>query len=494
MNITRILNRAMGGRRGATIPRMAAFLLGVAAAAMLVTFGVTALLVNIFERKQEARNPFYRVVDLDDTTEDPAVWGKNFPQQYEAYLRTVDQQRTKYGGSEAVPRTPTDADPRSVVSRSRLESDPRLKTMWAGYAFAVDFRQKRGHAYMLDDQTYTERQRAAKQPGTCLHCHASIYVPYKKVGDGDLIKGFEKMNQMPYFEARKLVTHPVACIDCHDPKNMQLRITRPGFLEGIRAYKESQGIHNYDVNTMATRQEMRSFVCGQCHVEYYFKGPEKRLTYPWFKGLQANQILAYYDEQKFKDWQHAETGAFALKAQHPEFETWSQGIHARAGVACADCHMPYKRVGALKISDHHVSSPLLPGNITNACQTCHRVPESELKARAEAIQERVFEMRNMAMDALIEFIGEIKAARLARASEEQLAGPCDLQRKAQFLLDFVESENSMGFHAPEESERLLFLSLDYTRQGQKATRALGIALPATASGATSATLTSSGNR
>jgi nitrite reductase (cytochrome c-552) len=103
-------------------------------------------------------------------------------------------------------------------------------------------------------------------------------------------------------------------------------------------------------------------------------------------------------------------------------------------------------------------------------------------------------MRNMAMDALIEFIGEIKAARLARASEEQLAGPCDLQRKAQFLLDFVESENSMGFHAPEESERLLFLSLDYTRQGQKATRALGIALPATASGATSATLTSSGNR
>ena len=494
MNITRILNRAMGGRRGATIPRMAAFLLGVAAAAMLVTFGVTALLVNIFERKQEARNPFYRVVDLDDTTEDPAVWGKNFPQQYEAYLRTVDQQRTKYGGSEAVPRTPTDADPRSVVARSRLESDPRLKTMWAGYAFAVDFRQKRGHAYMLDDQTYTERQRAAKQPGTCLHCHASIYVPYKKVGDGDLIKGFEKMNQMPYFEARKLVTHPVACIDCHDPKNMQLRITRPGFLEGIRAYKESQGIHNYDVNTMATRQEMRSFVCGQCHVEYYFKGPEKRLTYPWFKGLQADQILAYYDEQKFKDWTHAETGAFALKAQHPEFETWSQGIHARAGVACADCHMPYKRVGALKISDHHVSSPLLPGNITNACQTCHRVPESELKARAEAIQERVFGMRNMAMDALVELIGEIKAARLARASEEQLAGPCDLQRKAQFLLDFVESENSMGFHAPEESERLLFLSLDYTRQGQKATRALGIALPAAASGATSATLSSSGNR
>ena len=479
MNIReRLISAAQ--RRGTTIPRMLSFPVLIIMVTMVVTFFVTALLVNIFERKQEARNPFYRVVELDDTTEDPAFWGKNFPQQYDAYLRTVDQVRTKYGGSEAIPRTPIKVDPRSVVAQSRLESDPRLKTIWAGYAFSVDFREERGHAYMLYDQTYTGRQRVVKQPGTCIHCHASVYVPYKKLGNGDLIKGFEKMNQMPYFEVRKLVTHPVACIDCHDPKNMQLRITRPGFIEGIRAYKESKGIQNYDVNTMATRQEMRSFVCGQCHVEYYFKGPEKRLTYPWFKGLQADNILAYYDETGFKDWAHAETGAPMLKAQHPEFETWKQGIHSRAGVACADCHMPYKRVGALKISDHHVSSPLLPGNITNACQTCHRVPESELKARAEQIQNRVFEMRNVAMDALVEFIGEIKTARIAGATDNQLMVPRKLQRKAQFMLDFVESENSMGFHAPQESERLLFLSLNYTRQGQKAVQALSMELPSTA--------------
>lgn len=493
MNIRqRLISAAQ--RRGTTVPRMLAFLIAVIVGTMVITFFVTTILINIFERKQEARNPFYRVVELDDTTEDPALWGKDFPQQYDAYLRTVDQVRTKYGGSEAVQRTPTNVDPRSVLARSRLESDPRLKKIWAGYAFAIDFREERGHAYMLDDQTYTERQRVAKQPGTCIHCHASVYVPYKKLGDGNLIKGFEKMNQMPYFEARKLVTHPVSCIDCHDPKDMQLRITRPGFLEGIRVYKESQGIRNYDVNAMATRQEMRSFVCGQCHVEYYFKGREKRLTYPWFKGLQADNILAYYDETGFKDWAHAETGAPMLKAQHPEFETWKQGIHSRAGVACADCHMPYKRVGALKISDHHVSSPLLPGNITNACQTCHRVPESELKARAEQIQNRVFEMRNVAMDALVEFIGELKTARIAGATDNQLMAPRKLQRKAQFLLDFVESENSMGFHAPQESERLLFLSLDYTRQGQKAIGALGFTLPAPKFGAVPATLSSMGKR
>jgi nitrite reductase (cytochrome c-552) len=256
------------------------------------------LLVSIFEHKQEARNPFYRVVELTEKTDDPAFWGKNFPLQYDGYRRTVDQVRTKYGGSEAMPHTPTHADPRSVVAQSRLEEDPRLKTMWAGYAFAKDFREERGHAFMLDDQTYTERQQAAKQPGTCLHCHASIVVPYAKLGNGDLTKGFEKFNQMPFAEARKLVTHPVACIDCHDPKTMQLRVTRPGFMEGIQALKTSQGIHNYDVNRDATRQEMRSFVCGQCHVEYYFKGPEKRLVYPWANGLKRQQILAYYDAEQ----------------------------------------------------------------------------------------------------------------------------------------------------------------------------------------------------
>jgi len=165
----------------------------------LVAAGLVALLVNIFERKQEARNPFYRVVEITDDTEDPATWGKNFPLQYDGYLRTVDQARTRYGGSEALPRSPTGADPRSVVAQSRLEEDPRLKTMWAGYAFSKDFREERGHAYMLDDQTFTERQQVARQPGTCLNCHASMYVTYKKLGGGDMFKGFEAINQMPYF-------------------------------------------------------------------------------------------------------------------------------------------------------------------------------------------------------------------------------------------------------------------------------------------------------
>ena len=434
----------------------------------LAAAGIAALLVTIVERQQEARNPFYRVVDLDDTIEDPAVWGKNFPLQYDAYRRTVDQARTRYGGSEAVPRTPTGADPRSIVAQSRLEDDPRLRRLWAGYAFSVDFREERGHAYMLDDQTFTERQRVVQQPGTCMHCHASVYVPYKKLGDGDLIKGFERMNQMPYAEARKLVTHPVACIDCHAPDTMALRVTRPGFLEGIRALKASEGVPDYDVNRMATRQEMRAFVCGQCHVEYYFKGPEKRLTYPWSKGLKADDILSYYQESGFRDWVHAESGAPVLKAQHPEFEMWSQGIHSKSGVTCVDCHMPYQRVGAMKITDHHVQSPLL--NINRACQTCHKGSEADLQERVHTIQDRTAQIRNVALDALMALITEIRTARDGGATDDQLAAARDEQRQAQFLVDFIEAENSMGFHAPQEAMRVLALSIDHTRRGQQALR------------------------
>jgi nitrite reductase (cytochrome c-552) len=441
---------------------------GLVALVIIATVLGLALLINIFQRKQEARSPFFRVVELNDDTVDPSIWGKNFPLQYDDYLKTIDQVRTRYGGSEAEPRTPTQADPRSVVAQSRLEEDPRLKTMWAGYAFSKDFREERGHAYMLDDQTFTERQQVTKQPGTCVNCHASVYVAYKQLGGGDIFKGFEQLNKMPYFEARKIVTHPVACIDCHDSQTMQLRVTRPAFMEGMRALKASQGIQNYDVNKHATRQEMRAYVCGQCHDEYHFSGPEKRLVYPWARGFLVENILAFYDEQKFKDWEHGLTGAPVLKAQHPEFEMWNQGIHARSGVVCADCHMPYKREGALKISDHHVRSPML--NINRACQTCHKWAEEELKARVETIQQRTHNLRNLAMDALVDLINDIKSARDAGRNDAAVTTAQDFQRRAQFYLDFIESENSTGFHAPQEAARILGESINFSRKGQVALR------------------------
>ncbi|HEU4556658.1 MAG TPA: ammonia-forming cytochrome c nitrite reductase subunit c552 [Longimicrobium sp.] len=449
------------------------WLIGATVAAAVVTLGLAALLTNIFQRQQEARNPFYRVVELNDTITDPAVWGKNFPLQYDSYLRTVDMVRTRYGGSEAVPRNPTANDPRDTTAQSRLEEDPRLRQLWAGYAFARDFREERGHAYVLADQLYTERQQATNQPGACLHCHASMYVPYLRAGNGDLMAGFARLNPLPYAEAKRVsgANHPVACIDCHDSETMQLRVTRPGFIEGIRALKASQGVPNYDVNRQATRQEMRTYVCGQCHVEYYFRGPEKRLTYPWERGLAADSILAYYEANGHKDWVHQVSGAPVLKAQHPEFELYNQGIHARSGVACADCHMPYQRVGATKISDHHVRSPLL--NINRACQTCHHFSEDELRERVHTIQDRTFQMRNIALDAVLDLTRNIAAAQRGGTPPARLEAARRQQRRAQFLVDFIEAENSMGFHADQEAARVLAMSINESRLGEAALRGVG---------------------
>jgi nitrite reductase (cytochrome c-552) len=440
-------------------------LVGVALLSGAICVGIAALLVNIQDRKQEGVPAGFRVVELDEESVDPADWGKNYPLHYDDYLKTADMDRTKFGGSEAVPNEPSEDDPRNFFSKSKLITIPQLKRMWAGYAFAKDFRGKRGHAYMLEDQIYTKRQNVG-QPGTCIHCHASTYGPMRWLGDGDLEAGFDKLNAMSYWEAKELHHGPVGCIDCHDPESMALRITRPAFMRAIADVKALEGISNYDVNTMATRQEMRSYVCGQCHVEYYFKaeGELRTLTYPWAKGLRVDDAYAYFEESGFKDWEHADTGAPMLKAQHPEFEMWNQGIHSRAGVACADCHMPYRRVGGQKISNHQVRSPLLQAN--NACGTCHRVADEEIVSRAETIQKRHVALVEFALDALVDLIDDLKAAREAGIDPERIADAQQLQRKASFYVDYVEAENSSGFHAPQEAARILGQSIDYSRRGQ----------------------------
>ncbi len=468
----------------------------VAVVAAFLAAGIAALLTNIIERKHEAKNPYVRLVDVREETTDAAAWGMNWARQYDDYLRTVDVTRTRFGGSEALPA-------------QKIERDPWLKRMFAGYAFSIDYRDRRGHAYMLSDQEMTRRVTERPQPGSCLHCHSSVIPTYRRLGNGDVFAGFEALGKMTYKDAHAEVVktgssnpvaggnelrfehvdgaHPLGCVDCHDPGNMQLRVTRPGFIRGIQALAASDAPtphipsierwrtgnreHAYDPNADATRQEMRSFVCGQCHVEYYC-GPKTTLFFPWKNGLKVEQIEATYDAFKFDDghrfydWKHEETGAEVLKAQHPEFEMWSQGIHARAGVACADCHMPYKREGAAKISDHWVRSPVV--NTARACETCHPVAEEELQARVDAIQGRTHALMERAAAAMTSMLDAIAMAKKSGATDAELAEAFALQRRAQWRLDFVAAENSMGFHAPAEAARILAESIDYSRQAELA--------------------------
>jgi nitrite reductase (cytochrome c-552) len=521
------------------------------AAVAAVTFGVTALLVTIFEHRQEARTPFVRLVDVNEGTTDPAPWGTNWPYQFDSYRRTVDDVETQFGGSSAMPA-------------SKLEAHPWLGRLYAGYAFSLDYREARGHAYMLFDQEVTERVTKRPQSGACLHCHASVIATYRRLGleaegkrpdaamlaaDFNLpavMKGFEVAGRMDYAAAHAEVAktpdgtpgndgslfpggvdvkprsseeqngqpstavvdngdphavgqaHPVSCVDCHDPNSMRVRVTRPGFINAIAALAESDDLvphlssiqrwrtgdrqDPYDPNRDASRQEMRSFVCGQCHVEYYCASKET-LFFPWDKGLKAEQIEETYathtfpDGTSFYDFEHGETGAKIYKAQHPEFELWSQGVHARSGVSCADCHMPYERQGAMKVSSHWVRSPLL--NINNACQTCHNVPEEELREKVATIQNRTKAQIERAATAMTDMLDAIMEAKAAGATPDELAPIVELQKKAMWRLDFISSENSDGFHADQEAMRILGESIDYSRQAQAAALRLRAPAPPT---------------
>lgn len=451
----------------------------VAVAALTVL--VTMLLMNIFERKSEANSRNVALVEVGEDDTDPQKWGVNWPKQYESYALTALSTRTRFGGhggSEALPE-------------EKIERDPWLKRMFLGYAFSIDYRDRRGHAYMLYDQEQTERQ-TKPQSGSCLHCHASVMPLYRELGDGDAMAGFEKTYAMSYQEANDMLhasghANPVSCVDCHSPETMALRVTRPGFIKGIQALASSDAPvpqmpsierwratdrrEPYDPNRLATRTEMRSFVCGQCHVEYYCSSAMP-LEFPWSKGLTVDDQEEHWNATllpsgvRFYDYKHAETGAEILKAQHPEFELWAQGIHARAGVACADCHMPYQRDGATKVSDHWVRSPLL--NVNRACQTCHHVEEKEILARVDLIQQRNFDLLQRTGKALMDQLDAIQAAKAAGATDAQLQEALELQRKAQWRLDFIAAENSMGFHAPQEAARILGEAADYARQGQVA--------------------------
>ena len=346
-----------------------------------------------------------------------------------------DYGRTPYGGSTVY---------------SKLEAYPVLKRLWAGYAFSIDHNEERGHHYAKIDQQNTQRVKAVSQPGACINCHAAE--------TPRLIKemGWDTFNRTPYNDLKDKLHYGSSCADCHNPQTMELTITRP-------ALRKALAVRGIDVDT-ATRQEMRSYVCAQCHVEYYFKGPDKLLTFPWSNGYTVENIEEYFDTIGFKDFTHKETGAAMIKIQHPEFELWSTGIHARSGVSCADCHMPYTRVGGIKVSDHWIRSPL--HNLNQACQTCHNRPEDELRNRVLTIQGKTAELLRRSEEALIAAMDAIVKAKKSGATDMHLARALKLHRSSQLRWDFVSSENSTGFHSPQEAARILAASADMARQAE----------------------------
>lgn len=402
---------------------------------VILTVAVVGLLLFIYNQPAPTRGvpPLTAVEAMEP---DSAKWGINFPNEYSTLALTLtNNTRTDYGGSQPF---------------SKLEEDERLKILFAGNAFSKDYKEDRGHLNSLNDVRETLRVNE-NTPGTCYSC---------KTADNPRLwaeMGMAAYDATPFAELGQKISQPIGCANCHEANTMKLIVTNPALEEALKA--QGKDWHTF------TRQEMRSIVCANCHVEYYFAGEGKYLTLPWENGTTIEDIEAYYNEIGFADWTHADSQAKMIKMQHPDYELFSAGsTHFNAGVACADCHMPYTRDGAAKFSMHDVKSPLL--NAGRACGACH-TDVDYVVARVNRIQDQVHETMLTTEDAIVAAIDAIRAAsENTDADATMLEEARKLHRSAQLRWDFIAAENSMGFHNPEEALRILASATDLARQAQ----------------------------
>ncbi len=401
-------------------------------ATVLLVFIIGLFAASIIERRSEAQLYFQMVSPIPEWEPENEVWGDNFPRQYERYLKTLDTTfASRYYGS---------------IMIDYLERYPEMVVMWAGYAFSRDYNQGRGHYYSVTDVRNTLRT-AVPQPATCWTCKST-----------DVPRMMNEMGPADFYgqtwdEMGPNIQHPIGCQDCHDPETMSLRITRPALTEAFER-------RSIDIND-ATHQEMRSLVCAQCHVEYYF-GEDNYLIFPWDEGFTADAMERYKDNIDHVDWVHALSRAPMLKAQHPDYELYKTGIHAQRDVSCADCHMPYMREGGIKFTDHHLVSPL--DKVDKSCMVCHREDEEALISRVYEQQDRVSELRRIAEKNLARVHIEAKHAWDAGATEDEMAPMLQLIRHAQWRWDWVAAANAMGFHSPSEALRVLATSIQKSQE------------------------------
>ncbi len=382
------------------------------------------------------------LVEIAPMEPDSSKWAVNFPNQYDTLMKTkTNNTDTVYGGSSAF---------------SWLERDPRQVILFAGYPFSKDYNDDRGHINMLEDVRATKRLNLDDSdpkhtPATCYSCKSS-----DNPGLWDRM-GMEAYDKMSFNEMTPNINNTIGCSNCHEAETMRLIVTNPALKEAF----ERQG---KDWTTF-TRQEMRTVVCANCHVEYYFKGDGKYLTLPWDNGTKVEEILTYYEEIGFKDWAYPETDTPMLKAQHPEYEFFTAGsTHYNAGVSCADCHMPYSHDGATKYSSHDVHSPLL--NPEESCGQCH-TDTNYVVERVNIIQEQVASTKITTEDAIVDAVNAIKAAVAAGNADPALLDEArKLHREAQYMWDIVSAENSTGFHNPEYALETLAESTNRARQAQ----------------------------
>lgn len=320
------------------------------------------------------------------------------------------------------------------VHFERSELMPELLVNFKGSGFGVEYLEDRGHAYSMKDLTLSKRV-TAKTPGSCINCKSGAI--------GEIFVQRDWSYAMEPLQTLIVEAHPpINCANCHDLGSGHLAAKQPGFLEALARTGK-----NFDA---APASLQSAYACAQCHSEYYFEPATNRVIHPWDQGLRAADMYAYYAAQPggfSYDFIQPDSGTRLLKAQHPDFEEYMSGVHAAAGVSCADCHMAKVEVDGVIKTSHHITSPL--NNVQGTCGACHtdKTPEW-LMARVRDTQDTVFAAQRSAGQALATAHEAIAAGSKADVPATRLDEARRLLREGQWFWDYVASGNSMGFHAP----------------------------------------------
>ena len=400
---------------------------------------------------QPSRIEPVKTVSIPDNEIDPVVWGKGYPIEYEMWKKT--EEPTASGKSTY--KRGFDAD---KVIYDKLSEFPFLALLSNGWGMGVEYNEPRGHAFMLRDQLEVDPSRV-KAGGVCLSCKTPYAPALQKTKGADYYS--KPYKEVLSFIPEKHRTLGVSCTDCHDNKDMSIKISR-GFTLGA-ALKEI----GVDADKLS-RQEKRSIACAQCHVTYVIPKDKDMhsvgLFFPWEGGKWGNitvenVIKKIRSDDSHREWKQNVTGFKMGFIRHPEFELFSNNsVHWKAGAACADCHMPYTKVGVNKASDHRVMSPLK--NDMKACVQCHTESAEWLKGQVTAIQDRTVAqlVRSGYGTATVAKLFEMahKAQAEGKAIDKGAYDKArDYYEEAFYRVIFIGAENSVGFHNPTEALRNL---------------------------------------
>jgi nitrite reductase (cytochrome c-552) len=390
-----------------------------------------------------------KVGGIAEGTIDPEEWGKVYPLHYESWLKTTEpkpKNKSRY-------RKGWDTD---KVIYDRLSEYPFAALLYKGWGFGVEYNEPRGHFYAVIDQIEIDPSRV-KPGGVCLACKNPHHKPLvEKHGLKYLTMPFlEALNMMPEKE-RKLGP---SCIDCHKPADMDLTTNKPHLDRGFAMIGKTE----------LSRQEKRTAACAQCHITYYVpRDKDKKVNadvnLPWTGAKWGGITIEHIVKDLLSDisrieWKQEVTGFDMPFIRHPEFELFTnKSTHFNAGVSCADCHMPYTRTGAYKISDHDVTSPLK--REMRACVQCHTESSEWLREQVNTTQDRTTSLL------LRGGYGTAVAAKLFELTHKHEAAGKKFDRamydaakknymEAFLRVVFIGAENSTGFHNPSEAMRVL---------------------------------------